>query len=312
MYAAANSAHVGNYSYRLELSASLSWSFEAVPATAAWLSRFAQVLGLRRRSSARPPMRIIIARAPRKRLWHNSAPTPDVLPYYPDLPQTGWSLRNLSVCRLWTHPKIHTTVCEIIDHHEQNELAISTMRQVLFVVHMKVVTSGGIPVHGALAACKGRGALLIGASGAGKSTCSRYLSGPWQSLSDDEALVIPNDAGSFTCHPLPTWSDLRNGRGHRTMDVADCVPLTGAFFLEQSDHDEIIPTGRGETTIRLYQSAAQVLRPLFIHMTEEERSLLNQELLFNACTIAQGSSAHILCFRNGPDFRPKIEKTLHN
>lgn len=84
---------------------------------------------------------------------------------------------------------------------------------------------GGLLLHGALAEHDGRGAILAGPGGVGKTTASRRLPPSWRSLSDDVALVVRGVDGKYWAHPWPTWSRFMFGGPCGSWDVQHAVPL---------------------------------------------------------------------------------------
>lgn len=93
-------------------------------------------------------------------------------------------------------------------------------------------------LHGSLLALDGRGVLLCGSSGSGKSTCARRVPAPWRALADDAVLVSAAEDGIYA-QGLPTWSRLLPGRTGPRVDVNDRVELSGLYHLAQSPEDRI-------------------------------------------------------------------------
>jgi SynChlorMet cassette protein ScmC len=109
---------------------------------------------------------------------------------------------------------------------------------------------GGMMVHGALASKNCRGIILAGTSGVGKTTASKRLPLPWQSLSDEATIVVPDSKGIYWAQPMPTSSKFNNGTGG-SWDVQQAVPLQSIFFLQQSEIDRAKPLLRRADSIRL-------------------------------------------------------------
>jgi SynChlorMet cassette protein ScmC len=78
---------------------------------------------------------------------------------------------------------------------------------ILDPIFMQVIDTGALPLHAGLVEREGRGALLAGPSGIGKSTCCAKIPAPWNAHSDDETIVLRDSIGRFVAHPFPTWSD---------------------------------------------------------------------------------------------------------
>ncbi len=142
---------------------------------------------------------------------------------------------------------------------DDETMEVEWMRHLLLPLYLDTLDHGGLPVHAALVERDGRGILLAGRSGIGKSTCCRRLPLPWRGLADDLALVIRDSSGRYRAHPLPTWSAVRSGF-EGTWDVSRSVPLEAVFFLDQSGSDEVVPVGRGAAAVGCSQSANEVLR----------------------------------------------------
>lgn len=109
---------------------------------------------------------------------------------------------------------------------------------------------GGCIVHSASVALAGRGILLVGHSGRGKSTSSRL----WQRwggpdsevLTDEYSLLWPLKAGHFMVYGTP-W--------HSSAEVASPtgVPLDRIYFLEHAPSNQSRPLDRQESLIRLLE-----------------------------------------------------------
>ena len=90
-----------------------------------------------------------------------------------------------------------------------------------------------------LLALDGRGVLLCGSSGSGKSTCARRVPAPWRALADDAVLVSAAEDGIYA-QGLPTWSRLLPGR-HRPAALhapRRILEGTGRAALRRSAHSK--------------------------------------------------------------------------
>jgi hypothetical protein len=87
--------------------------------------------------------------------------------------------------------------------------------------------AGACALHGAAAAIGGGAVLMLGASGAGKSTMSGLLSGlGWDVLSDDVSLLL----GDAAPHVAPATTGVclwRDSRAALQLDAARCTPMPG-------------------------------------------------------------------------------------
>lgn len=105
---------------------------------------------------------------------------------------------------------------------------------------------GGLLLHGALIERAGKGVILAGHGGAGKSTASRRFPEPWRALCDDQTLVVRDPHGEYRAHPWPTWSLFMWGGKGGSWDVRHSVSLRGIFFLGHATTEEVRPIGQGE------------------------------------------------------------------
>jgi hypothetical protein len=69
--------------------------------------------------------------------------------------------------------------------------------------------NGGL-VHAGFACHEGSGLLFLAPPAGGKSTTLNTAPANWQVLSDDAALVWPDDAGKWLASPLPAWGLVTN------------------------------------------------------------------------------------------------------
>jgi SynChlorMet cassette protein ScmC len=134
------------------------------------------------------------------------------------------------------------------------------MEQVAAAIAARSLARGGILLHGALAVRDGAGFVLAGPSGIGKSTASRRLPLPWQSLSDDCALVVRDANGLYWAHPWPTWSRLRDRGPAASWPVEQAVPLKALMFLSQSSSDRAEPVTTTPATAFIMESAYHLAR----------------------------------------------------
>jgi SynChlorMet cassette protein ScmC len=134
------------------------------------------------------------------------------------------------------------------------------MEQVATAIAVRSLARGGLLLHGALAVRDGAGFILAGPSGIGKSTASRRLPAPWQSFSDDCALVVRDANGLFWAHPWPTWSVLRDHGPVASWPVEQAVPLKALLFLTQSSFDRAEPITATPATALIMESAHHLAR----------------------------------------------------
>ena len=174
------------------------------------------------------------------------------------------------------------------------EIRYINMWSALREIHRHALRVGGTPMHAALAAHRGRGVLIAATGDTGKSTCSRRLPRCWQSLCDDQALVLRDPDGGFRVHPFPTWSDHLWRESKNSWAVERAVPLSAIFFLEQASIDRVVPLGDpSEAVLSVFGAAKQVWEPFWERMAPEEKMETSSTLFHNASEIA----AAIPCYR---------------
>ena len=119
------------------------------------------------------------------------------------------------------------------------------------VLTMYELAERGLIVHAAGLVHRGRGLVLAGVSGAGKSTIVRLAQG-WKdcvAVSDDRLILRGDEAGSVTMHGTP-W------HGEAAVARNESAPAHGLLFLEKGDRNEVRPISRRETLARLLPAAS--------------------------------------------------------
>ena len=170
----------------------------------------------------------------------------------------GWIKLYDTHFQIFFHPRLHHVICEY-DAEQKKSYSYALMSIITHTIHWASICRGGLPIHGCLIEHHGKGIILAGRSGVGKSTSSRRVSFPWQARCDDEILVVSAPGGRYLAHPFPTWMDYLSGRAENTWKVENAVPLAGLFFLEQSPKDEFSPLGGAEAAVAATNSAAQIM-----------------------------------------------------
>ncbi len=184
------------------------------------------------------------------------------------------------------------------------------MWQSLYPILDAVLDRGALPLHAALVAHEGRGVLLAGSGGSGKSTCCQRLPAPWRVFCDDATLVMRNGSRQYTAHPLPTWNDFLLRELDHTWNVHSNVPLRAIVYVVQSEKDRIVPMGSGEAATRICQSAAQAS---FRHLENLSSPLVRtwrQRTFENACNIASVTPTFMLRVSRFGQFWRQIEEIL--
>lgn len=113
------------------------------------------------------------------------------------------------------------------------------LRRILFFSPLAAVAAQGaaVLIHGGLVSRAGRGILLCGDSGIGKSTCIARLSAGWDRHCDDAAILVRH-GGGYYAHPLPTWSRFRSGGHRETFASAVPVKVDRIYLLSRGKTDQ--------------------------------------------------------------------------
>ena len=109
---------------------------------------------------------------------------------------------------------------------------IIAIKNAFYPIYREIIDHGGQLFHAALIERDGKGVLLAGKSGTGKSTSCSRLPEQWSVLCDDELLMIPSEQGLYCAHPLPTWSEYLMGRSEKTWNIHQSVPVYGIFLIQ--------------------------------------------------------------------------------
>ena len=277
--------------YCLELANGNVWVFAATETVSGWLHELARIMELK---PARDMGTHRVCFSGTEDLKTPNLPltiqgeTTDKFGWLPD--------KNGGIHRIWRHetiPAVHIVLNEAFLAHP--EIKYINMWSALREIHRHALNAGGTPIHAALASHHGRGVLIAAAGETGKSTCSRRLpEGRWQTLSDDQALVLRDPNGDFRAHPFPTWSDHLWRDSQNSWAVERAVPLSAIFFLEQASTDKVAQLGDpSEAVLSVFGAAKQVWEPSWERVTPDEKKKASSLLFHTAAEIA----AHVPCFR---------------
>ena len=239
--------------YGLQIDDGTCWQIRPAAAMEDRLRRFASIMGLASTNGGRFDRTVSLHPAADARRGHGPGAW-----NLPDREGGIWDLRRLPGAIIRSGLMGHEIIC-LLPMADDETMEVEWMRHLLLPLYLDILDHGGLPVHAALVERDGRGILLAGRSGIGKSTCCRRLPLTWRGLADDLALVIRDSSGRYRAHPLPTWSAVRSGF-EGTWNVSRSVPLEAVFFLDQSGSDEVVPVGRGAAAVGCSQSANEVLR----------------------------------------------------
>ncbi|NPV05520.1 MAG: SynChlorMet cassette protein ScmC [Syntrophaceae bacterium] len=289
--------------YGFQLSDGQTWGIEPGGDTGAWADTFARLLGLE-------PLR----RLPEDTIRLERVPPPsgpeDVCRSAPHgRGGEGWHLRTSPLLEVWRHPSLREILCGLHETQDFSQVK-EQMRCALFPVYDQTVRRGGLPLHGALVGQGGRGVLLVGRSGVGKSTACRRLPPRWDVLGDDLALAVRLPGGGFAVHPLPTWSAVGQAAGERTWDIRRGLGLSAVFFLTQAAEDEILPAQKAMATVLLTDAAMTIFQSVRVRERSMEKTLLAGNVFANAAAMAGSVPAYILRLSLTGRFWEKIEEVL--
>jgi SynChlorMet cassette protein ScmC len=274
----------GIISHVLTLSDGYAWNLWASQGTREWLEEFARVLKLPPGSRSGIPNIIFVRGAVGGRWFGQPAGRPEM--HLLSGPQSGtWLMRDLAVMRLWYRPHSPDCIAELLNTRKRS-IELLMMWQALHPVFDAVMKDRGMPLHAALVAHEGRGVLLAGTGGSGKTTCCCRLPSRWQVLGDDETLLVRTSEGRYIAHPLPTWNDLLVRELDHSWDVSTHVRLDAIFFIHQAESDAMDPMGRGEAATRICHSSEQVCLRQTQTLQNHELKAWRRRMFANACDLA--------------------------
>jgi SynChlorMet cassette protein ScmC len=223
-----------------------------------------------------------------------------------ELPIDGWRVWGRAGAVLMSHPALADVFCGLYSYRAP---VIEQMRHALIPILEETITSGGVPIHGALVEREGVGALLLGRSGAGKSTSCGRLPPPWRVHGDDMALGMRNAAGQFMGHPLPTWSAVESGNIRWPCRAGRAVSVRGLFLLEKSSADSVEPLEKAMAALLIEKAAREALKP-FLLLYRCDGAVLRRRIFENAVALAATVPAFRLRVSLDGCFWRKIEEAL--
>lgn len=299
-------ADINDDTYSLELVDGSVWHLTGGEAVKDWLGELAHIMGLTR--ALKKPTHMI-------RFYgvKDLTSPPHETPHFMGSGAKGWQpFRNGGIHRVWRHyrvPEIHVELHrDFLDHEE---IRYINMWSALRELHRHALSQGGTPVHATLAALDGKGVLIAGAGGTGKSTCYSRLPHYWEPLCDDQALVLPTGNGDFRVHPFPTWSDHLWRESKKQWHVERSVPLKAVFFLEQAPKDEVLPfEAPSEALLKCMEAAKQAWQPIWSKMERAERNAQSATLFDNLTPMARLIPAYRLQATLNGEFWKEIEKVF--
>jgi SynChlorMet cassette protein ScmC len=292
--------------FALHLSDGRSWEILAADGAQDWVAEFAAIMGLEDRAEGL--QRKILFGAVGNTRDRQLPPERVTPPWLSDLLRSeGRLMFRLPYMLLLHNPKSGNAVCGLDIHRERRH---GQMYRALLPVLLDTIGCGGFPLHAALVERDGRGVLIAGRSGAGKSTACRRLPRPWRVLCDDTCLVVQSGSG-FRVHPLPTWSVFHDGAVGQCWEISRSVPVHAVFFLEQSETDGHDELGEGAAAALLARSAKTVFcNTTSSKMDGKARLDLMGRIFENACRMAGAAPGYVLRASLHGRFWEEMEKAL--
>ncbi len=294
-----------DHGYRLSLGDGSSWWITGDEDRVPWVDELAAIMELKECKSNGSP-RLIFSRLAdendvedgAKEIWNRH-----------DLNDAGWVCYDDRLIRTWHHDSISDVIFEVRDDLNDTVKYV-VMWSSLYPIYKRSMSGGGLPLHAGSAELDGRGILVAAPGDTGKSTCCRRLPDYWNPLADDEALVVLDARRKYQLHPFPTWSDYLWERAENTWNVQYSVPLSGIFFLEQSETDEVVPLGAGEAAVLISESAMQVCQKFWRRADIEDQRRFRSKIFSNACEIVARIPAYRLRASLHGRFWEEIENVL--
>lgn len=132
-----------------------------------------------------------------------------------------------------------------------------TIPRFLRPLMLSIMEDDCLLIHGGLVEKGGRGAILTGRSGAGKSTACRRIPPPWRALSDECTIIVSDGSGGYRAHPWLTPSRFSPGGPGGRWRVEESYPLDGIFVLNQDPEDRAQRVGQAEAASLLVKTTEQ-------------------------------------------------------
>ena len=159
---------------------------------------------------------------------------------------------------------------------------------VYYQIYKDLLLTGGLPVHGGLIELDNTGVILAGSSGSGKSTCCSRVPKPWNSICDDEVMIVPETKKDYKLHPVPTWSEyFFDPDSKKVWEVEKGFSCAAIFFIEKAEVDESVPIGQGRAAVRIYQSSIESFSRYFSYIDEKEQKKISRKVFESSCELAK-------------------------
>ncbi len=120
-----------------------------------------------------------------------------------------------------------------------------------------IIARGGGLIHGGLACFNEAGLLFLAPPSGGKSTTLSTAPSNWQVLSDDAALIWPENGKEWHASPLPAWGNIINPEvnwRYPGMKLDCYCRLKGLILIEKASEVQLLPTSPINVVAKLYRS----------------------------------------------------------
>jgi hypothetical protein len=127
------------------------------------------------------------------------------------------------------------TIGSRLNQAQASEISLpGNMSIISRVVTIRNEIDGGLLIHGILVLHPKGAIIIMGDTGAGKTTTARRLDGEkWKRLSDDRTLVVKDKKGNYYAYPWP------GGKAYRQpelrYDISQAYPLKGMFIVVKNE-----------------------------------------------------------------------------
>ncbi|MDP8239060.1 MAG: SynChlorMet cassette protein ScmC [Candidatus Hatepunaea meridiana] len=281
--------------YRLRLADGRNWLLCSNEDTKEWVDRFAGIMGLQPLVSDDISSRILVIR--------------DISKIGEHFGEFNWSHYNHYGMTIRSNSKTDDLIY-VIREESSFENNIYNMWACVYPIYKQALLYNGTPLHAALVERNGMGVLLAAPGGTGKTTAYRRLPESWGKLGDDECLIVPDNQGSFSAHPFPTWSNFLLKKSQNFWQVESYLPVGAIFFLQPADKDEITPLKSGYAATLINQSVRQIMRRGWSFLDHNDELELKRKLIDISVTIAKNIPAFMLHLSLTGRFWEKMEAVL--
>ena len=196
------------------------------------------------------------------------------------------------------------------DEGDKKPEYLSWITRALIIAIMRVMLpAGSLLLHAATLVRDGNAVLIAASSGGGKSTSAQRVPPPWTAPGDENALVVPDPAGGYRVHVLPTPSKITPGEKGLTWDVLQSYPLHAISILIQADNDRMFRCPLGEASGCLVSSAYQAIRNQESGMDPDLKRYMKVQMFECACGVAKSIPVFLLYATLNGRFWEEIERS---